>query len=102
VVHYENLQFYTKMGLIVTKIHRVLSFEQSNWLESYIDFNTQKRKEATSEFEKNLYKLLSYAIFEKCTFNIIHDDVTMKKLAPTKIIWNRPTAVGYCIWNCRS
>ena len=29
-------------------------------MKPYIDFNTQKRKEATNEADKNLFKLLNY------------------------------------------
>jgi hypothetical protein len=39
-------------------------------LESYINFNTEKRKIASSPFEKDLYKLLSNSVFGKCMENM--------------------------------
>ena len=37
VCHYRNLQFYIKDGLVLTKIHRVISFDQCPWLKPWID-----------------------------------------------------------------
>ena len=43
VVHSRNLEYYFSLMKLV-KIHRTLSFKQSNWLKKYADFNTKKRK----------------------------------------------------------
>ena len=33
-------------------MHRILVFKQIDWIKPFIDFNTQKRKEATNEADK--------------------------------------------------
>ena len=69
-VHYKKLQYYLFQGLILKKVHRILEFRQSDSMKLYIDFNTQKRKEATNDADKNLFKLLNSAVYGKTKENM--------------------------------
>ena len=52
VIHYRNLQQSLEKGLILKKVHRMLKFKQKDWMKPYIDFNTEKIKEATNDADK--------------------------------------------------
>ena len=65
IVHYRNLKYYLSKGLILKRVHRVLELKQSAWMKPHIDFNTQKRKEATNQADKNHFKLLNNAVYGK-------------------------------------
>ena len=49
----------------VNKIHRILKFKQKDCMKQYIDFKTQKRKEAANEADKNHFRLLNNAAYGK-------------------------------------
>ena len=70
IVHYRNLKFYLRMGMIISKVHRIVSFDQSPWLQKYIDYNTQKRAEADSDFMKDYHKNLICSFFGKTTEDV--------------------------------
>ena len=54
-----------KLGIIVTKLYRIVKFKPELLLEPYITPNTNKRKAAKNKFEEALYKLLISSIYGK-------------------------------------
>ena len=79
VIHYRNLQQCLELGMKLKKIHRILKFKQKDWMKPYIDFNTQKRKEATNEADKNHFKRLNNAVYGKTM-------ESMTKIIKTRIV----------------
>ena len=70
VVHYRNLRQYLEMGMKITAVHRGISFYQSSWMEPYIRKNTELRKTAANNFEKDFFKLMNNSVFGKTIENI--------------------------------
>ena len=70
VVHYRNLRQYLEMGMRITAVHRGISFYQSSWMEPYIRKNTELRKTAANNFEKDFFKLMNNSVFGKTIENI--------------------------------
>ena len=126
VCHYLNLKFYLEHGMKLKKIHRVIRFQQSRWLEPYISKNTKLRAAANSEMEKEFYKLMNNSIYGKTCENqskrsdikLVNDPNEFKKLAckphcqdvrifneqlvgvnmkKVKVMINKPFYVGFAV-----
>ena len=84
VVHYRNLKQAINNGLIITKIHRIIRFAQSKWMAPYVQLCTSMRVKASSEFERQFWKLLVNSVFGKCMENV-RKRISMKLTANDKI-----------------
>ena len=49
---------------------QILKFKQSDWMRSYIDFNTQKRTISNNETDKNFFKLINNSVYNKIMANL--------------------------------
>ena len=126
IIHHENLKLYLSLGLKLTKIHRGLKFKESPWLKQYIDLNTDLRKVAKNDFEKDFYKLMNNSVFGKTMENIenridvrlvstrvkglkltarpnyhrttiFDENLAAIHMKKTSLYYNKPVYLGFCI-----
>ena len=78
VIHVNSLKLALNHGLKLKRIHRIIEYNQKEWLKTYIDMNTELRKEAKNDFEKDLFKLMNNSVFGKTMENIRnHKDIKL-------------------------
>ena len=123
VAHINALKQALNHGLKLKKIHRVIEFNQEEWLKPYIDMNTELRKLAKNDFEKDLFKLMNNSVFGKTmenirkhrditlvttdkkrsklvsepnyhTINLIFEDLSIIEMKKTKVKMNKPIYLG--------
>ena len=126
VVHIKSLKQALNHGLKFKKIHRIIEFNQEAWLKPYIDMNTELRKLARNDFEKDLFKLMNNSVFGKTmenirkhrdiklvttdkkrsklvsepnyhTINLISEDLSIIEMKKTKVKMNKPIYLGLSI-----
>ena len=56
---------YLEVELRLTNFHRIVLFNQTPWLENYINFNTRKRTAGKYNFGKDFFKLINNVVFDK-------------------------------------
>ena len=78
VVHIKSLKQALNHRLKLKRVQRITEFSQKAWLKPYIDMNTELRKLAKDDFEKDLLKLMNNAVFGKTMENIRkHRDIKL-------------------------
>ena len=70
VIHISASKQALNHGLKLKKVHRAIMFRQEAWLKPYIDRNTKLRTDATSNFEKNFFKLMNNSVLDKTMENL--------------------------------
>ena len=126
VVHISILKQALNHGLKLKKVHRVLEFNQEAWLKKYIDINSELRKKASNDFEKEFFKLMNNAVFGKTienvrkprdiklvktddkrnklvsesnyhTMNLISENLSIIEMKKVKVKMNKPIYLGLSI-----
>ena len=126
LAHIKSLKQALNHGLKFKKVHRIIEFNQKAWFKPYIDMNTELRKVAGNDFEKDFYKLMNTAVFGKTmenirkhgdiklvttdkkrsklvsepnyhTANLISEDLSIIEMKKTKVKMNKPIYIGLSI-----
>ena len=65
VIDIKNLKEALNHGLVLEKVHGVFMFNQKTWLKSYLDMNTELRKNGYNNFEKRVLSELTMQFLQK-------------------------------------
>ena len=62
-IYISNLKQTLNHGLVFKKVHKEIKFNQTARLKPYININTDLRKKAKNDFEKDSFKSINKAVF---------------------------------------
>jgi len=65
VVHAKNLKLYLDLGMRLTKVHRILKFQQKAFIAPFIAKCTEARQNSKTKFAMDLYKKLANCVYGK-------------------------------------
>ena len=70
VAHIRSLKKTLHYRLILKKVQKVIEFNQELWLKEYIIRNTELKKQAKNDFQKDLLKIMNNSVFAKTAQNV--------------------------------
>ena len=60
------------------KVHRLIRFNQDEWMKPYIEMNSKIRQKAKNNFENDFFNSINLAVFEKTMENVRkHKDIKL-------------------------
>ena len=69
VLHSSALRFYLEQGMELIRVHRIVQFQQSDWMKPYVDLCSGLRAQAKNEFEKDFFKIMVNSVYGKTVEN---------------------------------
>ena len=91
------MKIYESLGVKITKIDRGIKFEESAWLEEYINLNTTLRietKQSGNNFEVDFFKLMKNVLICK-TLENIRNRVDIRLISSDKVAQKLATKPNY-------
>ncbi|CAJ0838648.1 13079_t:CDS:2 [Entrophospora sp. SA101] len=83
--------------MVVDEVTEILSFDQTNWLAPYIEFNTKLRQKAENDFEKDFFKLMNNSVYGKTMENVrkqLSNTLIGAHMGQASVVLNKPIIVG--------
>lgn len=125
-VHWRLLKYYMDHGVQVTKVHRIVEFDEGYYLRDYVNLNISLRNNRKDELGKMVYKLMGNSVYGKtfespfnhgkflivrnqdkltglleegnvASINPIDENNTVVKMDGEQIELDKPTYIGACV-----
>ncbi len=87
-VHYRTLQKYVQLGLKIIKVHRVLQFRQSKWLQPYVIYNGELQKQSSTDSNRTSISYWTTALMEE-PVNLSATKIVCSSCVPGKKSWKK-------------
>ena len=125
-VHWRLLKWYIEHGMIVTKLHECVEFDEGDYLKGYVERNVEMRNKYSDPMHKMIWKLPSNALYGKTfentmnrvsyliirnkdTLRALIERATILSISPIdeencvvrldgdEVVLDKPTYIGACI-----